>query len=166
MPDGKAPFYEAPVFNEHAGYISVLYSRLHIGSAQRFPEARRLTAEDIEALDMLTELAGDPDLRLDMNFIPGDIQFLHNHTILHARSAYEDWPEAERKRHLLRLWLSPPGARPLPRFLQNATAASRLAIAAASSARERSCMYRLRQAEQPRWRATASAQNRAGVDAT
>jgi hypothetical protein len=114
VPDGKAPFYEAPVFNEHAGYISVLYSRLHIGSAQRFPEARRLRAEDIEALEMLTELAGDPDLRLDMNFIPGDIQFLHNHTILHARSAYEDWPEAERKRHLLRLWLSPPGARPLP----------------------------------------------------
>ena len=49
---------------------------------------------------MLTELAGDPDLRLDMNFMPGDIQFLHNHTILHARSAYEDWPEAQRKRHL------------------------------------------------------------------
>jgi hypothetical protein len=73
-----------------------------------------VTAEDIEALDMLTELAGDPDLQLNMNFIPGDIQFLHNHTILHAGSAYEDWPEAERKRHLLRLWLSPPGARPLP----------------------------------------------------
>src|SRR5271169_1320958 len=114
VPEGKGPFYEAPVFNEHDGYVSVLYSRLHIGSAQRFPEARRLTAEDIEALDMLSELAGDPELRLDMNFIPGDIQFLHNHTILHARSAYEDWPEAERKRHLLRLWLSPPGARPLP----------------------------------------------------
>jgi hypothetical protein len=114
VPEGKAPFYEAPVFNGHAGYLSVLYSRLHIGSAQRFPEARRLTTKDIEALDMLTELAGDPDLRLDMNFMPGDIQFLHNHTILHARSAYEDWPEAQRKRHLLRLWLSLPGARPLP----------------------------------------------------
>jgi hypothetical protein len=114
VPEGKAPFYEAPVFNENAGYISVLYSRLHIGSAQRFPDARRLTAADIEALDMLTELASDPELRLDMNFMPGDMQFLHNHTILHARSAYEDWPEPERKRHLLRLWLSPPGARPLP----------------------------------------------------
>jgi hypothetical protein len=114
VPEGKGPFYEAPVFNEHAGYVSVLYSRLHIGSAQRFAEARRLTAEDIEALDMLGELAGDPELRLDMNFMPGDIQFLHNHTILHARSAYEDWPEIERKRHLLRLWLAPPGARPLP----------------------------------------------------
>jgi hypothetical protein len=114
VPEGKGPFYEAPVFNEHAGMVSVLYSRLHIGSAQRFPEARRLTPEDHQALDMLGELAADPELRLDMNFTPGDVQFLHNHTILHARSAYEDWPEAERKRHLLRLWLSPPGARPLP----------------------------------------------------
>jgi Taurine catabolism dioxygenase TauD, TfdA family len=114
VPEGKAPFYEAPVFNEHAGRVSVLYSRQYIGSAQRFPEARRLTAEDIEALDMLAELANDPELRLDMNFMPGDIQFLHNHTILHARTAYEDWRETERKRHLLRLWLAPPGARPLP----------------------------------------------------
>jgi len=114
VPEGKGPFYEASVFNSHAGCVSVLYSRLHIGSAQRFPEARRLTPEDIEALDMLAELAGDPELRLDMTFMPGDIQFLHNHTILHARSAYEDWPEPERKRHLLRLWLSPPGARALP----------------------------------------------------
>jgi TfdA family taurine catabolism dioxygenase TauD len=114
VPEGKAPFYEAPVFNEHEGYLSVLYSRLHIGSSQRFPEARRLTAEDVEALDMFAELAGDPELRLDMSFMPGDIQFLHNHTILHARTGYEDWPEAERKRHLLRLWLAPPAARPLP----------------------------------------------------
>jgi hypothetical protein len=114
VPEGKAPFYDAPVFNEHAGLLSVLYSRLHIGSAQRFSEARRLAPEDFQALDMLSELASDPELRLDMNFMPGDIQFLHNHTILHARSGYEDWPEVERKRHLLRLWLAPVEARPLP----------------------------------------------------
>lgn len=114
VPEGKLPFYNAPVFNEHAGSVSVLYSRGHIGWAQRFPEARRLTAEDIAALDMLNALAGDDALRLDMSFMPGDIQLLHNHTILHARTAYEDWPEPERKRHLLRLWLAPPEARPLP----------------------------------------------------
>src|SRR5204863_140725 len=91
-----------------------IYSRQYIGSAQRFPEARRLTADDIEALNLFAELANDPELRLDMNFVPGDIQFLHNHTILHARTAYEDWLDVERKRHLLRLWLAPPGARPLP----------------------------------------------------
>ncbi|HWB50993.1 MAG TPA: TauD/TfdA family dioxygenase [Stellaceae bacterium] len=114
IPEGKAPFYEAPVFNEHEDRVSVLYSRLHIGSSQRFPDAPRLAPEDLEALDLFGELAGDPDLRLDMNFTPGDIQILHNHTILHARSAYEDWLEPDRKRHLLRLWLCPPDARPLP----------------------------------------------------
>jgi hypothetical protein len=41
-----------------------------------------------------------------MNFQPGDMQFLKNALILHARTAYDDWPEPERKRHLLRLWLS------------------------------------------------------------
>jgi hypothetical protein len=114
VPEGKAPFYEAPVFNAHADDVSVLYSRLHIGSSQRFAEARRLEQEDIEALDMLAALAADDALRLDMTFMPGDIQFLHNHTILHARTGYEDWPEAERKRHLLRLWLAPNRARELP----------------------------------------------------
>jgi hypothetical protein len=114
VPEGKAPFYDAPVFNTHAGNVSVLYSRLHIGSSQRFAEARRLAPEDIEALDMLAALAADDALRLDMTFMPGDIQLLHNHTILHARTGYEDWPEAERKRHLLRLWLAPNRARELP----------------------------------------------------
>ena len=45
---------------------------------------------------------------------PGDIQFLHNHQIVHARTEYEDFEEPELKRHLLRLWLSPPNGRPLP----------------------------------------------------
>jgi hypothetical protein len=114
VPEGKGPFYEAPIFNPYAGTVSVLYSRLHIGSSQRFPEARRLAPEDIEALDMIGQLAADDELRLDMTFLPGDIQFLHNHTILHSRTGYEDWPEVERKRHLLRLWLSPPNGRLLP----------------------------------------------------
>ena len=86
----------------------MLYSRLHIGSATRFPEARRLDPDDIAALDMLGELANDPELRLDMEFRPGDIQLLKNSVILHKRTAYEDWEEPERKRHLLRLWLAAP----------------------------------------------------------
>jgi hypothetical protein len=114
VPEGKKPFFEIPVYNDHAGYLSVLYSRPYINSSQRFPEARRLAPEDIEALDMFDDLANDADLRLDMQLQPGDMQFLHNHTILHDRTAFEDWPEPEQKRHLLRLWLAAPGARPLP----------------------------------------------------
>ena len=49
-----------------------------------------------------------------IEFKPGDIQLIQNHVILHDRTDYEDWPEPERKRHLLRLWLCPPNGRPLP----------------------------------------------------
>jgi len=114
VPDGKKPFFDIPVFNDYKGYLSVIYARRYIQSGQRFAEARRLTDLDTEALDYFDSLANSPELRLDMEFRPGDIQLLHNHTILHDRTAYVDWDEPERKRHLLRLWLSPPDGRPLP----------------------------------------------------
>jgi hypothetical protein len=47
-----------------------------------------------------------------MEFRQGDIQILNNHVTLHSRRGFEDWPEPERKRHLLRLWLND-GIRPV-----------------------------------------------------
>jgi hypothetical protein len=44
----------------------------------------------------------------------GDIQFLNNYVTLHSRTPFEDFDEPDRKRHLLRLWLSIPGSQPLP----------------------------------------------------
>ena len=49
-----------------------------------------------------------------MDFRPGDMQFLCNHFTFHSRTAYEDWPEPDRRRHLLRLWVSHPGGPALP----------------------------------------------------
>ena len=40
------------------------------------------------------------------DFRPGDVQFLNNGRILHAREAYEDDDDPARRRHLLRLWLA------------------------------------------------------------
>lgn len=114
VPEGKRPWFETPVYNDHRGFLSAIYAPHYVRSSQRFPEAPRLSAEDIAALDYFDALAEDAELRLDMEFRPGDMQFVHNHTVLHDRTAFEDWPEPERKRHLLRLWLAAPGARPLP----------------------------------------------------
>ena len=114
IPEGKRPYYQLPVFNYHAGYLTTIYARDFIEGAQRFEEVPRLTRLQIAAMDMVDELANSDELRLDMDFRPGDIQFLHNHQILHARTEYEDWPEPERKRHLMRLWLAPANGRPLP----------------------------------------------------
>jgi Taurine catabolism dioxygenase TauD, TfdA family len=63
-----------------------------------------LPAQERELLDAFEAIAERPDARLDMQFAPGDIQLLSNHTIVHARTAYTDG--AAGKRHLLRLWLT------------------------------------------------------------
>ncbi len=114
VPIGMKDYFMLPPLTWHAGKLTVHYARRYIDSAQRFPDAPRLTAQRIAALDMFDRLANDPDLKLDMEFRPGDIQLVHNHTLLHDRLGFEDWPEPERRRHLLRLWLASEGARPLP----------------------------------------------------
>ena len=114
IPEGGKPYFNIPVFNYHDGLVSAIYQRQYIESARRVPGVPPLTPLQIEALDLLDELANDPKLNLMMELQPGDIQIVHNHTILHDRTAFEDYPEPDRKRHLLRLWLAPLTARPLP----------------------------------------------------
>ncbi|HMB28738.1 MAG TPA: TauD/TfdA family dioxygenase [Blastocatellia bacterium] len=114
MDDGQKPYFRIPVFNWHEGLLSTIYQRQYIESARRSPDVPPLTASQIEAMDMFDALSNDPALNMQMEFRPGDVQLVHNHTILHDRTAFEDWAEPERKRHLLRLWLAPANARPLP----------------------------------------------------
>jgi hypothetical protein len=54
------------------------------------------------------------EYHLDMDFQAGDIQLLNNYAIMHSRTEFTDWPEPERRRHLLRLWLTLYNGRPLP----------------------------------------------------
>ncbi len=122
VPAGQQPFFMIPVFSwlpEHGaagngGGLTVFYQRQYFDSAQRFAEAPRLTPLDVEALDAFDALCNDPALHMTMRLQPGDMQFVHNHVLLHDRTAFEDWPDRAQRRHLLRLWLACPGARVLP----------------------------------------------------
>jgi hypothetical protein len=114
VPAGQKPWFMIPVFSWHAGRLTVFYQRQYFDSAQRFAEAPRLTAQDVAALDAFDALADDPALNMTMRLAPGDLQFVHNHVLLHDRTAFDDFDEPGRKRHLLRLWLAAPGARELP----------------------------------------------------
>ncbi len=115
IPPGMKPWFDVPVFNWYEGKLTTIYVGQYIRSAQElFPEARRLTDVEVEAMEYLDTLCNDPEYYLSMDFLPGDIQLLHNHQILHSRTDYEDWPDVEERRHLLRLWLAPESGRPLP----------------------------------------------------
>lgn len=105
---------EIPPFSWHDGKLTVFYQRQNIDSAQRFPEAMRLTEAHVAALDMFDALADDPEVHFVMRLQPGDRQFVYKHATLHDRTAFADRDAPERRRHLLRLWLSLPGDRALP----------------------------------------------------
>lgn len=113
IPAGAEPWYKMPIFTRHEGRLMVWLEPGYSASAQRFPEVPRYTEAQLEAMKLVESLANDPRFRLDMTFGRGDIQFLNNHVLLHSRTEYEDYPEKERRRHLLRLWLSSEDTRAL-----------------------------------------------------
>ena len=115
VPEGALAWMTIPPLSWHGGHLTVFYQRQYIDSAQRFEGVMRLTPAHVEALDMFDALANDPDLHFGMQLQPGDMQFVYNHSQLHDRTGFVDWPEPGKRRHLLRLWLSMPGDRPLPK---------------------------------------------------
>ncbi len=88
--------------------LSMMYLRNFLESAQRYEGAPPLTDAHRRLFDVIDALAESPELCLAMDFQPGDIQWLNNHTALHSRTSFLDWDEPERKRWLLRLWLNLP----------------------------------------------------------
>ena len=114
IPEGQKPFYNIPVFSWHKGFLTCFYHREYIDSAQRYENAQKPSNKQIEALNLFDQITNESGMCIEMEFKPGDIQFVYNHNLLHDRTEFIDWPEPSKRRHLLRLWLSLPGDRPLP----------------------------------------------------
>lgn len=102
--EGEDPSFAIPLCYWDGTHLRTFYIGWYIRDAQQHASVPRLT----EAQETLLELIESTANRcaLDMEFRPGDIQLLKNSSILHGRAAFEDWPEPERRRHLLRLWMN------------------------------------------------------------
>jgi hypothetical protein len=103
---GEPSFYELPVLSDVAGRPRFFYIGWYVRDSQRHPEAPRLTDAQRRAMAEIEAIANDPAFHVEMDFRPGDIQWLNNSVILHSREAYEDDPDPAERRHLLRLWLA------------------------------------------------------------
>ncbi len=103
---GEPPFVPIPASRFDGRVLRTFYHSDYFRSAARFVDGGEHDPVTRELLDLYDSLATDPEVHLDMWLEAGDMQFISNHTVVHARTAYRDWPEPERRRHLLRLWLS------------------------------------------------------------
>jgi hypothetical protein len=103
--------FPMPVFARGPdGAFTSQYSRTYVEMAQGMPGVPALTAQQVEAMDMLAALADE--LCVEMPFEPGQIQLMNQHVTYHGRTAYSDG--AEGRRNLLRIWLASPLSRALP----------------------------------------------------
>jgi hypothetical protein len=111
-PPGEEGWYTSPMFSYAGGKVtSRVTSRQYFKTVTRFGDHLALSDVQREALDFVQEVCNRPELRLSMRFQEGDMQFINNHAILHARTEFEDFEEEDLKRHLLRIWVAFPPER-------------------------------------------------------
>lgn len=106
--EGEPPTFELPICRYADGRLTFFYIGWYIRDAQRHP-VPRLSAAQRELLDRIDAIAGDPAFHVEMRLEPGEVNFLKNNAVLHARTAFADHAEPVRKRHMLRLWLTAHG---------------------------------------------------------
>ena len=96
---------KVPIFSFYRGRLSCRYNQKTIMDGQ-IKAALPLSGDRLAAIKILGELALGNDMKFNMTFQRGDIQILNNHMVLHSREDFEDWPEKNRKRNLLRIWIN------------------------------------------------------------
>lgn len=102
-----------PLFAVREGQLSSRYLRSNLAAGHRALDIP-LTGEEIAAMNAFDSLATAPENRLAFFLERGDMIVINNYTVLHARTSFTNFPEPERKRHLVRLWLDQPGFRNAP----------------------------------------------------
>ncbi len=66
----------------------------------------RYDAVEDEARAQIQRAANAPGVALEFMLEPGDLLVVNNRAVMHARRDYQDFPELDRRRHLLRLWMA------------------------------------------------------------
>jgi hypothetical protein len=102
-----------PMFAIRNGQLSSRYLRSNIVAGHR-AKGVPLTEREIEAMNEFDRVATQPENRLAFFLERGDMIMMNNYTVMHARTSFTNYPEPERKRHLVRLWLDAPGFRDVP----------------------------------------------------
>lgn len=109
---GEARVFSAPVYD----YDGILRARFSAGQIAGGYSLRGdpIDAPGAAAMAALLAMFDDDALTFDFDLEAGLLQFTNNRAVGHSRTAFDDHPEPERRRHLVRLWLRNHGRRAYP----------------------------------------------------
>ncbi len=101
--EGAEPVCLAPYFSWRNGRM---FARANASLVRKGYQVAGAQMDDLlaAALDAIDTVCDAEDLWFEAPLQRGQVQYLNNHEIGHYRSAFEDYDEPERKRHLYRLW--------------------------------------------------------------
>lgn len=102
--DGDAMCSRQPIFAARADGIDGRYYDDYVKQGHRLMTAP-LDGKTNAALDAFRAAIENPDHCFDLFLRPGQIEFVNNRTIAHARTRFEDTAGRDEKRHLVRLWV-------------------------------------------------------------
>jgi len=106
-PDDVMTTYH-PMFENHDGELVARLSHRQVVYGYEL-EGKELDSEGKAALDAFETILNEASMWKDFFFESGQIQLLDNRRCGHCRTGFEDYPEPERRRHLVRLWLRDSG---------------------------------------------------------
>jgi alpha-ketoglutarate-dependent taurine dioxygenase len=109
---GESPVFFAPAF-ENSGELKARFSVHQINSGYAM-KGEAIDEKGAAAIAALLEVFEDDGLAVDFDLEPGQLQFVDNRALGHSRTAFVDYPEPDRKRHLVRLWMRDHGRRAYP----------------------------------------------------
>jgi len=95
-----------PVFFTSGSIICATYLREYINVGHSHPEVSDLTEEQVAALNALDAMLQDPHLKVEGYLNPGEAIFINNLRLFHGRTMFEDHREPDKKRLMLRTWIS------------------------------------------------------------
>ena len=102
-PEGAPICTSNPIFSDHGGQVRARFNR------NLQPAGYRLVGQEIDqmgmdALNALHDVMSEPEHHVVFVLAPGQIEFLNNARVTHRRTAFEDYEEPDRKRHLMRIF--------------------------------------------------------------
>ncbi|NDH60490.1 MAG: hypothetical protein EBY18_02310 [Alphaproteobacteria bacterium] len=99
-----------PMLESEQDRLIARLSRFQIRNGYKLAGAD-LDPEGLAAMEAFEAILNAPGMAAQFHFEPGQMQLIDNRALGHKRTGFRDWPEPERKRLLIRLWLRDSGGR-------------------------------------------------------